>query len=375
MSERLPIVSPRELGIDSERWNRAESLAAELVEQDVLPAVSFQLQYGGRATPIVSLGRRTLDDPSSAVDEETIFLVASLTKPIVATAVMRLVEEGRIGLGQRVLEFIPEFRDAAKRPITIRHLLTHTSGLPDMLPNNLELRRAKSSLEDFVAGTCKVDLDFPPGRGVQYQSMGYALLGGIIERVTKQSCGEYLRDAVLEPCGIKTAALGMDAASAVEAPIAECRVPPEQREGVDWNWNSPYWRGFGAPWGGLLARVEDLSLFCREMLSPSGAVLSPSVTTFSMGNRIADFPTIDESSRRCRAWGFGWRQNWVEHKFCFSDLLPAEVCGHWGATGTLFWLDRSRQASLVLVSTQPLDRESSPLIRLSNVIASALPEA
>ena len=96
---------------------------------------------------------------------------------------------------------IPEFGKNGKTAVRIRHLLTHTSGLPDMLPDNVELRKNHSPLSAFVEGTCEVELDFPAGRGVRYQSMGFAILGEIIQRVSGVSCADFVRREIFEPLG------------------------------------------------------------------------------------------------------------------------------------------------------------------------------
>lgn len=372
----LQTVSAKDLGLSPRRWERALGLAEELCATDQVPALSFQVQREGMTTGVYSYGRRLLNSPAETIDESTLFLVASLTKPMLAMAVMLLVEEGKLGLNQRVVELIEEFNDPPKRPITVRHLLTHTSGLPDMLPNNQRLRAENSPLSRFIEGTCAVTLDFPPGRAVQYQSMGYALLGEIVTRVSGTSYPEFVRQRVCEPLGMNNTWLGLPDDLYGKSPVAEVRVPEEQREGDAWNWNSRYWQTFGAPWGGLVSTVSDLSRFCRIMLNggtaESGRLFSMRSIELATTNRLYDFDAIPEADRRTRGWGFGWRMNWLDSRGCFGDLLEPEVYGHWGATGTLFWIDALNDTAAVILSTEPIGREQSPLVRLSNAIAAAI---
>jgi CubicO group peptidase (beta-lactamase class C family) len=89
-------------------------------------------------------------------------------------------------------------------------------------------------------------------------------------------------------------------------------------------------------------------------------------------NQLAAFHDVPETDRRTRPWGFGWRMNWLAHAACFGDLLPAEAFGHWGATGTLFWMDRSTGTAAVMLSSQPMVKDRSPLVRASNAIAAAV---
>ena len=88
----------------------------------------------------------------------TVFLLASITKPMTAMGVMVLAERGALALSDRVRKFIPEFSGGERKLITVKHLLTQTSGLPDMLPENEALRRRHAPLADFVAATCRTPL-------------------------------------------------------------------------------------------------------------------------------------------------------------------------------------------------------------------------
>jgi len=368
-----------ELGLDPDRWRGVLRLAEELTRSDVLPALTLAVVRRGKLLGPFAFGRRRLSDGSPPVAANDRFVIASLTKPVVAMAVMQLVEQGLIALNDRVHDVLPDYSDPPKRPTTIRHLLTHTSGLPDSLPTNLALRRAHAPLERFVEGACGVSLDFPPGRGVQYQSLGYALLGEIISRVTGTSCGKFLQKSFFEPLEMRNTSLGGfadDVGSEFPKRLAEIRVPQEMQGGDDWNWNSHYWRRLGAPWGGMISTAEDMARFCLMMLqnggTSNGRLLSQASVATATGNRLVEFHDIPEADRRARPWGFGWRLNWPAHSASFGDLLSPIGYGHWGATGTLFWIDPAREAAAVLLSTQPLDREQSPLVRLSNLIAASV---
>jgi CubicO group peptidase (beta-lactamase class C family) len=364
----LAPATPEDADVDPSRWRLVEALARELTDTDRLPALSLCVVRRNRFIGPLAFGRRRLADREATLKANDRFVVASLTKPIIAMAVLRLVEQGRLALNDRVSELVPEYRDASKRATTIRHLLTHTSGLPDALPNNLELRRAYAPLSEFVRGACDIPLDFPPGRGVQYQSLGYALLGEVIQRVSGQPCGQFLKDQFFDPLAMHSTSLG-PLEPDLPTPIAEIRVPAEMKDGDDWNWNSPYWRQLGAPWGGLISTAADLARYAAMMLSHGTLdrqrVLSPATVASATRNQLESFHDLPEADRRTRAWGYGWRHNWLAHPACFSDLLPPYVYGHWGATGTLFWLHAETRTAAILLSSQPIERDRSPLIRWS----------
>ncbi|MFQ5732274.1 MAG: serine hydrolase domain-containing protein, partial [Planctomycetaceae bacterium] len=329
--------------------------------------------------PPVMLGRQTIAD-APPLRDDAIFLIASITKPIVATAALMLVERGRLALGDRVSDVVEEFGGAGRYGITMRHLLTHTSGLPDMLPNNIELREAGSPLSAFVEGTCNAEVAFPPGRGVQYQSMGFAMLGEIIARIDGRSCRDFLREEIFRPLGMNDTELGApDDWFAGDAPpadrIAEIRLPEHQSPDSTWHWNTRYWRSLGAPWGGLLTTPADLSRFARMMLRDGELdgvrILSPAGVRAATRNQLEPMREVPEEDRRCRPWGLGWRLNWPAHSANFGDLLGPRTFGHWGATGTVMWMDPGLDAFAVILTTQPQEPHGRTLSRVSNMIAAA----
>jgi CubicO group peptidase (beta-lactamase class C family) len=152
------------------------------------------------------------------------------------------------------------------------------------------------------------------------------------------------------------------------------RIDPRQ-EKSDWNWNSPYWLGFGAPWGGMITTPADFARFAQMMLHQGeldGVRLLGRQTVRAMTrNQLQPMPSVPEEDRRCRPWGLGWRLNWPAHPASFGDLLGPRTYGHWGATGTLCWIDPDAEAFCILFTTQPLGEERF-LARISNLVSAAL---
>jgi len=370
----LKIVTPVEMGVSPERWENVLQRAQELVDAKRLPAVSLQVQRCGLTTGVHHFGTSSVSTPR-AVHDDTLFIIASLTKPIISMATMLLVERGELALNTSVSHFFPELKIAGKRSLTVKHLLTHTSGLPDMLPNNVELRSERSPLSRFVEETLKVDFQFPPGRSAQYQSMGFALLGAILQQLTQRSARDFLQQELFAPLGMQQTWLGLSSSEAAGREIAEMDMSSTQQPATAWDWNSSYWRELGAPWGGLISTAADVSRFLRAMLLPGDqlgtGLFSDATLEESVGNRLFDYPSIPDAEKRNRGWGLGWKLNWKDHRHAYADILPGSVAGHWGATGTLFWLDRSREIGVVLLGTKPLDDTVSPLTSLSNMIASS----
>src|SRR5690606_14130077 len=140
---------------------------------------------------------------------------------------------------------------------------------------------------------------FEPGTRVKYQSMGFAVLGEILQRVARRSLGDFLRQEIFEPLGMHDTWLG--APDEVHHRVAPIVLPSEQ-EGTDWNWNSPYWRKFGAAWGGMITSPGDFARYCRMMLDVGTLgkerILSPAAVRAITTNQLASMPGIAEEDRR-----------------------------------------------------------------------------
>lgn len=275
---------------------------------------------------------------------ETVFLIASITKPLTAAGIMLLADRNELKLSDPVKRFLPEFQKGDRKLITIHHLLTHTSGLPDQLPENVELRRRNAPLKEFVERAIRTPLLFKPGQQVKYQSMGFLLASEVAERITGQPFGTYLKDELFLPMGMENSALGLGHFKIPET--AQCQI--EEAPGLygggsdnrNWDWNSRYWRNLGVPWGGAHSNGLDLERFLRYFLSPDGSVLSEDTARAMITNQNAGLET---------PWGIGFMvQSESLGEFCSSASY-----GHSGSTGTLCWADPHKGSSMVLLTTLP----------------------
>jgi len=289
-----------------------------------------------------------------ATSPDTVFLLASITKPMTATAVMVLADRGALELSDLVRKFIPEFIGGDRDRITIQHLLTHTSGLPDMLAENTDLRKRHAPMKDFVAGACRTPLLFKPGTEVRYQSMGILLAAEIVERVTKRPLRDFLREIVFSPLGMKSASLGMGGRKISDTAL--CQVTGDD----DWNWNSPYWRDFGAPWGGAHASAPDVARLLDYFLKPDARVLKP-VTAAAM--------ILDQNHGLNDPWGIGW----MVKPGRFGKSCSPRAFGHYGSTGTIAWADPATGLTCVLLTTKPAsDSRDKVLAPVSDLVSLAV---
>lgn len=373
------VADAREVGLCPERWGRVLRLVEGWCGQGALASAGLVAGNGAGMTQPALFGKQGGD--GGTIREDAIFLVASITKPVVGTGILTLVEKGLVLLGERVEKYIPEFTRHRKHRITVRHLMTHTSGLPDMLRNNRELRKRQAPFAEFIKEICTLEPDFPAGRGVQYQSMGIALLGEIITRVTGTHYSEYLREEVLQPLGMEDSALGApdewyDAANPKAERIVESLLPEDQKGEEDWNWNSRYWRQMGAPWGGLLTTPADLAKFAQMMLNKGklgeARILSPASVEAATRNQLQGFPDLPAEEKAYRGWGLTWRLHEPGRSETFGDLWSPSAYGHWGSTGTVLWIDPVRNAFLVFLTTTPQDPRGEFLAKCSNAVLGAL---
>jgi CubicO group peptidase (beta-lactamase class C family) len=318
------------------RWDDAakaleRATAAKQVEAAVLHVVqgddSFTRHFG------------------KAASGDAMFLLGSISKPINVTAVMTLFDQRKFQLDDRVKTFLPAFTGDGRERVTIRHLLTHSSGLPDQLVNNNELRRRHAPLTEFVEQATHAPLDFAPGARYQYSSMGILLAARVGEIVSGSDMLTLVDRNVFRPLGMKHSAQGLGRFKLEE--MVSCQTEgaaPESGSGdpdaKEWDWNSPYWRKLGAPWGGTHASAPDVARFLGEFLGSRGKVVKPETARLMIQNH-------NPAGLMPRGLGF------AVGKESSSRGCSARTFGHTGSTGTLCWADPARDTICVVLTSLP----------------------
>ena len=325
------------------------------------------------ATVVGRQERQTLVDLAigDCASGDSIFLIASISKPIICTSAVKLVEQGVIDLDDPVCRFVPEFGQNGKGDVLIRHLLTHTSGLPDMLTNNDELRRQSSPLSEFVAGVCRERLMFKPGANVSYQSMGILMLAEVLEQVTSIQLREFLDLEIFRPLGMSSTSLGWPKHLADRVITAG-----ESSEPGAWAWNSHYWRNLGAPWGGVFSTAYDilrfLELFLDQGHSCSTHIIQPSTVQTMITDLTLGIKEWKESSVLSNGWGLGWQIQRRGARGFLGCRTPPGAFGHFGATGTLTWADPTSQTTFVMLTSGKMPTSRRTVKRCSDVIAAGI---
>jgi CubicO group peptidase (beta-lactamase class C family) len=295
---------------------------------------------------------------------DAMFLLGSISKPICMTALMTLFDRGEFKLDDRVKKFFPKFIGEGRDEVTMQHLLTHVSGLPDQLAENNELRSKHAPLAEFAEHAIRTPLQFAPGSKYQYSSMAILLAARVAELI----CGTEIRTlvdrAVFQPLQMRHSAQGLGHFKLEEmVPVQTEHAAPEAGGGdpkaKDWDWNSPYWRKLGAPWGGTHASAPDLAKFLGEFLNPKGVCLKPETARLMIRNHNL----LGVTPR-----GLGWAVG----SMAGSKGCSEKTFGHTGSTGTIAWADPATQTICVVLTSLPAQAvHPHPRDLAANAVAAA----
>jgi CubicO group peptidase (beta-lactamase class C family) len=326
-----PIIGRTVAPVDARRLDlsAARDVAESAVASGVLPAVVFGVSdaRGTRGTIVV---RGPLEP---RVATSTLFFLASLTKPIVATAVMQLVDEGRLDLHAPIARYVPAFRGPRRERVTAWHVLTHTSGLSDLPIETL--RRERPSYAQLVRKVCAGEPAFEPGTRYAYASDPWVLLAEIIARLTGMSFPQALRRRLLRPLAMDETTF--DPRSHRRRVSVVHGMPMRNR--VVRELILRFLARATLPGGGLFGTLEDLLAFGRALL-PSSAegsgprILSQLAIEEMTRDHLRGIPRLDEAgvSHPVRG-GLGWRLAGPEGPGSTRSFT------HGGVTGTRLWID------------------------------------
>lgn len=276
--------------------------------------------------------------------------VASISKLYTAAAIMRQVERGQITLGIRVSTVLPSFSGGGRESITLRQLLTHTSGLPYESPQMADRLSARVSIDEIFDEACSLDLKFQPGTSQLYSDLGYAVAGRLAASVAGRAFEELVYAEVLQPAGlaetyIPPPASGLDRIATVEG---------SPGYGADTAmYNSAYALSLAHPAFGVVATLSDLLKF--------GLLFEPSSTTrihSTIALRImttdqtgGDFPAEDvvAPTGTIHPWGIGFM---IKGRTGYPELVSPVSFGHGGASGCYLWSDPQFGVTIAFVSNR-----------------------
>lgn len=181
-----------------------------MIQEQELPGFAIAVVEDNRVAYAAGFGVRKITGKDDLMTTRSLFHMASITKPFVATSIMQLVEKGKVDLDAPVVKYLPYFRMADERyqTITVRQMATHTSGMPDV--DDYEWEKPKydeGALERYVRSLGRLRLDFAPGQRFEYSNMAFEILGDVIAKVSGETFDDYVQRHILAPLGMKDSTL------------------------------------------------------------------------------------------------------------------------------------------------------------------------
>jgi CubicO group peptidase (beta-lactamase class C family) len=325
------MMSQSTIHIDTDHLHYAVAAAVAAVREGGYPSAVIAAANAERTflTHVVTHPERA----PAALD--SIFLLASITKPILATAVMRLVEQGRLTLAEPIVKYIPEFETFGKGGVTIWHLLTHTSGLDESGFWREMMFDRRASAKDLLQIACRSALRYAPGARYEYNTLSFVLLGELIERLSGLTYPEYLRREIFEPLGMR------DTSFAPQGNQQKRAMPVYSAQNEqDFESKLVYFVSTAAPGGGLWSTAADLVAFGQallrgglsngyHLLAPASLAMMTRLHTAGMTETQVDGSVVPA------LYGLGWGKPAPND----SLLAAPSAFSHGGVTGTLLLID------------------------------------
>jgi len=321
-------------------WSGIDEAAVDAVGSGEVPGIVVVVGRGDAILYHRAWGSRRVVPDHVAMTEDTIFDIASLTKPLGTTlAVMSLVERGHVKLDAPLGRYLREFRGRAHGPITIRRLLTHSAGLVAIPPSGT----LSGGFPKAAALLAKVPLDYPPGTGFQYSDTGFILLGEVVHRVSGLTLDRYLEQHVFKPLGMRDTSFNPPA-------YQRQRIAPTEFVNghlLVGEVHDPRARALGGVAGhaGMFSTAADLARLCRMLID--GGSLD--------GKRVLKRETVAmmwaRSSEGNGSRTLGWDMN-STYSLTASPFFPTESVGHLGFTGTSLWIEPHTRTYLIVLTNR-----------------------
>ena len=354
VADNLPLEKPENVGVSTDRLQRLNNAMQRYIDKDLLAGTVTLVARKGKVVHLESQGWKN-KETGEAMSDDTIFVIMSMTKPIVSAALMMLYEEGHFLLTDPITDWIPElagkevvmknefgnYRVPARSPITFRHVLAHTAGVdPDreaLSQEELLLLPREATLEETIIKRAPLPLSFHPGDTWQYgSSTDYVAL--LVERISGQPLREFLQQKIFEPLQMHDTHYNVprdkvDRVAAVYSPSGpgnsiELFRAPEYRE-------TSYFGGVA----GLSSTISDYWRFSQMLLNGGELdgvrLLSPKTINLMISNHSGDYNVYV----RGPGYGFGLGFGVLNEPGKARDPLTPGTFTWGGAWGTVFWID------------------------------------
>lgn len=417
-ASRTPVPS-----VLSKEFAPVSALVEQAIAQHRLPGAVVQIGHAGNVVFRQAFGVRKLAGepgldgvpaPAEPMTVDTIFDLASLTKSLAtATAIMALYEQGRVQLDEPVQTYLPDFNpldDPRRAQVTLRLLLTHTSGIAGDLSLDGPWGLARADKAEGVRRALAAQVVFEPGQLFHYSDIGFILVGAIVEKLTGQSIDAYVQRNVFTPLGMhdthylpvakacgphmvrgNAIAVDTDAPAVSDCPPGSwstdllARVAPTAHDGDTPGLNpdhghllrgtahDPTARRMGGATGsaGVFTTAHDVGLFAQALLDR----LAGRPSTFPLTqSTLALMTSPQQPSPLPDLRGFGWDID-TAHSRPRGDIFPVGSFGHTGFTGTTLWMDPQSDTYVVVLANVIHQPGGPPIVGLSGDVATAAARA
>ena len=339
------------------RNEQLSALLQEHIEAGEFPSAVYLVAERDEIVFTDALGLSVVEPYRVANKIDTIYDLASLTKPLITTLLCaRRVELGELTLDSSVSHYLGEFDRTDKQTITVRELLTHTSGLPAWRPLYL---LTEDEPERAAGAIANLDLEYKPGTRVVYSDLGFIALGILLERMSHQRLADMARHEIFEPLNLKQTFFNPELA--LQTGIAACETGnayeldmckqsgageyANSRQRLIWGEvhdGNAYFLGGAAGHAGLFSTAQETFLIAQQFLGESTTLLTPDTCRLFRENMTQGL----EEAR-----SIGWQLAATKDS-TGSTALPPDSFGHNGFTGTCVWIDPSHRRIFILLTNR-----------------------
>lgn len=361
---RLPHTPPEQAGMRSEKLAEIDGAIDQALANKQMPGCVVLIARQGKIVLLKAYGKRSLEPGETPMTCDTVFDMASLTKPMAtATSVMLLVEQGRLALDEPAAKYLPEFGQEGKDAITVRQLLTHQSGLI-----------ADNPIEDFAEGPdeaiLKIFATKPPHEPAAqfiYSDVGFMVLGELVRRVSGEDVHQFTAQRVFGP-------LGMTETGYLPSAELRRRAAPTERRNDHWiqgEVHDPraYALGGVAGHAGLFSTAEDVAIYAQMILGRGEHA----------GVRVLAPETVDTMLTAQTVPGGGLRALGWDMRTGYSinrgQGFSARAVGHGGFTGTALWIDPELELTVIFLSNRVHPDGKGNVNRLAGRVGTLAAEA
>src|SRR2546423_11238291 len=364
---------------EGKRDDAISRMLDERIAAGDFPSAVYLVAERGRTRFADALGDAVREPDRHAATLETIYDLASLTKPLVTGLLTAMcVERGVVSLDAPVSNYLPEFASEEKRVVTVRQLLTHTPGLPAWQPLSLLAGGDRARALDTIASQ---PLEHAPGARVVYSDLGFITLGLLLQRLAGATLADIARREIFDPLALKRTFFNPE--KSVQTEVAACESDgnayerevcetqhasqTEARHGATTNWRTgtiwgevhdgnAFFLGGAAGHAGLFSTARETLRLAEQFLPRMTRLLAPATCALFRTN-------MTEGLNEARS--FAWQLAATPDSTA-GPLLPPESFGHLGFTGTSCWADPTRERVLILLTNRTHARPL-PFVNINSV--------